>query len=566
MTRPNRPQSEPAPHALDHLKLLAEASRALAESSNNLDDALQTAAQLLTDNIGDMCVVRMLTADGRRLVPRGLRHRDPRRMENLLELVPTHAIPIGEGLNGEVLRTRQSVKRWFGTREEGSREVHPHYSKYVEQHGLGEIVVCPLISRDQVFGTLTVIREERSLRFSEQEYLLLQDLAGRVAVTIDNARLLEESAKAARQLRQLTDALPARFAYVDRELVYRSVNAEYERVWGKPRDKIVGHSVEQLLGPEAFKEALPFMHRVLAGEQVQYDLLTPLPVGPPRVTHVTYVPDRGPDGSVAGFFALVTDVTERKQTEEKLKQALRAREELMNICSHEFKTPLTGMSLQIEMARERLDQGDLSICNPPELRKILENSDKQIDRLIRLVNDMLDLTRISNGKMSLQLEPVNLAGLVYEVLDRFSGQIAAFGCEIDVNAAPGVIGHWDRYRIEQVIINLLTNSLRYGQRKPVMMRIDSSGGKAILSVRDQGIGIAPEDQERIFLRFERAISSCEVSGLGLGLFIAREIVAAHHGSIRVQSALGRGAEFIVELPIPADGPGVAKLASGGSSA
>ena len=540
--------SESDGRALKHLNLLAEASRIFAESSLSLDKALQTIAHLVAHSIGDFCVIRLISPDGQWLVPCSFQHRDAARLQVIAPMINHSAMSIDDGINGAVFKSGKSVARWFGSREEARYSISAMYRKYVEECGLAGLVVCPLISRGQSFGTLTVMRDEGSPPFSNQETRLFMELAGRAAVTIENAKLLEKSEAAADQLHLLTDAIPAQIAYVDSQLIYRLINAQYERNWGTPRDQIIGRPVEQLLGPESFQKALPYIKRALAGEKVRYDMKLALPDAQLVDVDISYVPDRRPDGSIPGFFTLVTDITERKRDEAKLKEALRAREELMNVCSHEFKTPLTGMSLQIQMACDRLQNGDLSVCDPPKVRKMLENYDKQIDRLIRLVNDMLDLTRINSGKMALQLETVNLASLVYEVLDRFSGQLSASGCEVNVKAAPSVTGHWDRYRIEQVIINLLTNSMRYGQSKPITIRLEQSEGKAILRVRDQGIGIAPEDHERIFLRFERAVSSNDVSGLGLGLFIAREIVLAHQGMIRVASTLGQGAEFIVELP------------------
>ncbi len=181
---------------------------------------------------------------------------------------------------------------------------------------------------------------------------------------------------------------------------------------------------------------------------------------------------------------------------------------------------------------------------------MLDQTARQTQRLARLVNDMLDISRLSAGKLALETETFNLAELASDVVGKLGPQLSEARCEVSVSAAEPVVGTWDRYRLEQVLTNLLTNAARYASGKPVEVLVRRIDQRAELRVHDNGPGIAPEDQERIFRKFERAVGSRgEVSGLGLGLFIVREIVEMHGGTVRVESEPGQGAAFTVALPL-----------------
>jgi signal transduction histidine kinase len=202
------------------------------------------------------------------------------------------------------------------------------------------------------------------------------------------------------------------------------------------------------------------------------------------------------------------------------------------------------------MVKRSIAKGDTAAFSPVKLERMIDVTERQVSRLTRLVDDMLDVSRIETGKLELHPEAIDLSELVANVAQRLIPQIYRAGSALTTALEPAV-GCWDRFRIEQVLINLLTNAARYGGGKPieVVLRVAPDGCAAELSVADCGTGIAKADQERIFGRFERAVSSSEATGLGLGLYIAREIVEAHDGSIAVESESGAGARFIVTLPL-----------------
>lgn len=233
-------------------------------------------------------------------------------------------------------------------------------------------------------------------------------------------------------------------------------------------------------------------------------------------------------------------------------QAISLRDEFLSVASHELKTPLTSLRLQAQ-AVERLVQRSQGAGIPPQsLGNMLGVFNRQLRRLGRLVEELLDVSVIQSGRLSLRRERLDMRALVEDVLERMAAQLEEAGCELRVEAPAPVEGEWDRFRLEQVVLNLLSNAMKYGRGRPVRVRVLAQGGQALLCVQDQGVGIASEDQERIFSRFERASPvRHHFEGLGLGLYISREVVRAHGGRILVKSEPGLGSVFTVELPLAA---------------
>ena len=169
-------------------------------------------------------------------------------------------------------------------------------------------------------------------------------------------------------------------------------------------------------------------------------------------------------------------------------------------------------------------------------------------RINRLIDDMLDISRIRAGKLTFIKEKVEFCAFVKDVLERFRPQVESVGCYMTAVYNEPLVSHIDVYRVEQVIVNLLTNAMKYGAGSPIKIEVMKKQGKIQLHVHDQGAGIKEQDTERIFERFERAISSNEVSGLGLGLYISRQIMEHNQGDLFVRSVVGKGSTFIMELP------------------
>jgi signal transduction histidine kinase/NO-binding membrane sensor protein with MHYT domain len=230
-------------------------------------------------------------------------------------------------------------------------------------------------------------------------------------------------------------------------------------------------------------------------------------------------------------------------------EAIRVRDEFLSIASHELKTPLTPLQLTLHRLQRTVAAGASGAEALPteQLERVVSVAQRQTRRLARLVNELLDISRLRLGRLELQTEQVDLAEVVRDVVERLREEPAWATSEHTLHVEGPVRGWWDRSRLEQVVNNLLSNALRYGQGKPVEVTVHTRDEAAWVVVRDRGIGIAPESLQRIFERFERAASR-NFGGLGLGLYITRQIVEAHGGTISVESELGRGSTFTVKLP------------------
>jgi signal transduction histidine kinase len=227
-----------------------------------------------------------------------------------------------------------------------------------------------------------------------------------------------------------------------------------------------------------------------------------------------------------------------------LREAVRLRDDFLSVASHELKTPLTAFRLQLELVSRNL--------GPEAQERVggrIASAARQLARLSALVESLLDVSQIATGRLTLSPGEVDLSALAGDVLERVREEAAQAGTPLVLHAEAPLVGRCDRVRMEQVLGNLLHNAVKYGAGQPVEVRVAASDGVALLTVVDHGIGVSPEDRRRIFERFERAVSTRNYGGFGLGLWIAREVVEAHGGTLSVTDTPGGGATFTVELPL-----------------
>jgi signal transduction histidine kinase len=233
-------------------------------------------------------------------------------------------------------------------------------------------------------------------------------------------------------------------------------------------------------------------------------------------------------------------------SEEELRRAVQARDDFLGQAGHELRTPLTSLKLQIQVLRNAV-KAQAEDAPLAKLAPRLAMVDRQVKRLETLTTTLLDISRLSTGRMVLELAEVDLGQLTRDAVASTLEQSSASGELVRVEAR-SITGHWDAFRLEQVITNLLSNALKYGAGRPVEVSVHQEGEEAVLTVRDQGLGIPPEDQARIFERFERAASGRHYPGVGLGLWIVREVVHALGGTVTLDSRTGEGSTFTVRLP------------------
>ncbi len=230
-------------------------------------------------------------------------------------------------------------------------------------------------------------------------------------------------------------------------------------------------------------------------------------------------------------------------------EEIKVRDEFLSIASHELKTPLTAMVLQLQTALHNIKNVSLANFSVKNLLNMLEKVENQTNRLSRIINDLLNASRVSSRKLNLKKEEFDIGELVAQVVDNFNEEAEENGNLIKVETKKGLIGKWDKIRIEQAIANLVSNAIKYGEKKPVNIYVTNSKNKVKIQVKDNGIGIADEDLSKIFTLFERAHENKKIEGTGVGLYITDRIVKAHGGKIEVKSKKGQGSEFIINLPL-----------------
>lgn len=214
------------------------------------------------------------------------------------------------------------------------------------------------------------------------------------------------------------------------------------------------------------------------------------------------------------------------------------------VVAHELRTPLTALRIHLDTA---LREANGSSNPHGSLLPRLESARHQVERLVMLVDQLLDASRIAKDAFELDLEEVDLMEVVRDVLSRMREQLMRSRCEIEVIAPASVVGTWNRLALEQVVTNLVVNAAKFGCGKPIELIVAADEEQVCLRVVDHGIGIARTDQARIFERYEQVKGSRRHGGLGLGLWIVSRLLSALGGRIHVESRLGQGATFVVEL-------------------
>jgi PAS domain S-box-containing protein len=252
-------------------------------------------------------------------------------------------------------------------------------------------------------------------------------------------------------------------------------------------------------------------------------------------------------GQPVGTVIEVRDTTREKEIERNLRGAIAARDEFLSVASHELRTPLTALGLQLERLEKLLVRAAPDGDRPKALKNV-EVALKQAGRLEGLVEGLLNVSRISTGRLQLHVQLFDMGELARDLVERLGALAARSHCELRLELGTDLAGTWDRERVDEVLMNLVSNAIKYGPGKPIDLTVQASGDVVVISVRDYGIGISVDAQGRIFGLFERAVSATNYGGLGLGLYIARQVVEAHGGHISVTSAEGEGSTFTVRLP------------------
>jgi len=353
----------------------------------------------------------------------------------------------------------------------------------------------------------------------------------------------------------LLESVPDGMVIADRDGVIVHANRMAEQLFGWGPGELVGHPIEVLL-PARYRAMHQLQRAGFHGAPRARPMGLGLDLSGLRKDGQEFAAEISLSpltvwGEVHTI-AAVRDVTERKKLEEraqlyrKAQEEVRERDEFLSIASHELRTPVTALQLQLQLIQRATSRPGGGL--PESVATKLMALERQSRRIGVLVDELLDVSRLRLGRLELHREAVELTALVRETASQLAPEGARAGSALEVVAQGPVEGQWDRLRIEQVLTNLLSNAFKFGQGKPIILTVSGDEVRAVLVVKDEGMGIAPADQQRIFGRFERAVPTHRYGGLGLGLYIAREIVEAHGGDIALTSAPGAGTTFTITLP------------------
>jgi two-component system, OmpR family, sensor histidine kinase VicK len=582
---PKRPVGEAMPIA-EELRLQHQRAELFAEVTLKIRQSLQL-KEILRTTVSE--VQRILRAD-RVLIYQVLPDRTGKTISEAV--LPEVQSILGSEFPEEVFPTDYQTLYAQG-RVQAIADVHDPKAgvaecliEFVTQFGIKAKLIVPIVLNltpspatsspaTQLWGLLIAHHCKAPHNWSEFELALMQQLADQIGIAISQGELLEnleeivvmrtaelrqvnldlqqeiadrqqaEDAlrRSEEQLRLITNALPVLIAYVDANQCYQFNNQAYFDWLGQSPDQIQSKHLQDVWGAECYHRMQPWVNQVLAGEVVSYENEIQLVDGRDRSVSVTYIPhqilDSEGNNHIQGFFALTSDISDRKAIE-------RMKDEFISVVSHELRTPLTSIHSALKiLATGRL--GNLSQSG----QQMLEIADENTDRLVRLVNNVLDLQRIESGAVTMDRSACNAAELMVTATEAM--QAMAQQHNVELVTTPVSIPMWaDVDYLVQALTNLLSNAIKFSlSHRTVWLTVQQIQTDQIqFQVRDEGPGIPPEHLETIFERFQQVDSSDarKKGGTGLGLTICRKIIEQHGGKIWVESVVGEGSRFIFTLP------------------
>ncbi|HET9155704.1 MAG TPA: PAS domain S-box protein [Myxococcaceae bacterium] len=370
-------------------------------------------------------------------------------------------------------------------------------------------------------------------------------------IDIEDRRRAEQALRESeRQFRAVVENIPglAWSALPDGYLDY--FNRRWAEYTGRPPESMEGWGWQAVHDPAVLPQVLErWTHSLATGDAFEMEFPLRGGDGVFRWFLGRVQPLRDSEGRITRWFGVATNVDEQQRQAAALRDALAVRDTFLSVASHELRTPLTPLSLKLEM----LGREARALLPSPFAQRVIGYTDatrRQVTRLSSLVSDLLDVSRIAAGRFTVEREPVDLAAVVREVVTRFEPQALRAGSRLTLVAPERLETESDRLRFDQVVTNLVDNAIKYGDGKPIHVRLSSEPGWAVLTVVDEGIGIDPAKIDLIFGRYERAVSERHYGGLGLGLYISRTVVEAMGGTVAASSERGAGATFEVRLPAP----------------
>jgi PAS domain S-box-containing protein len=409
------------------------------------------------------------------------------------------------------------------------------------------------------FETVRVTKDGRHLNIS-LSVSPIQNAQGQIVGAAKVARDITEQKRAEAALRSseqhlelLSNTVPALISYVGPDRCYRSCNAAYTTWFDLPHEQIVGRPMREVVGEAAWTIIGPHVESAFAGRAVEYEAEAHYQRGGTRWIHASYKPHLDIDGQVLGVIILVTDITARKQIEQALLDTDRRKDEFLAMLAHELRNPLAPIRNSLNILR-MMSQSD------PTVEQVGQMMERQVNHMVRLVDDLLEVSRITRGKIELRLELMEVAGVVRTAIETSQPLITAAGHQLAVSIpAEPLTVNADPVRLAQIISNLLNNSAKYTEAGgQIWLAVRREDDRVAISVRDSGIGITPEMLPHVFQLFTQVDRNANRAqgGLGIGLALVKSLTELHGGEVHAHSAgLGRGSEFVIRLPLASEQAG-----------
>lgn len=321
------------------------------------------------------------------------------------------------------------------------------------------------------------------------------------------------------------------------------INPAFSKATGLMREQVVGKLVNEVI-PEPSLSMVLGKYQLAISERktIKWEEITKYATGE-KYGEVSVTPVTDSEGIITHLIGTVHDVTERKDYEKSLQQSIFARDEFLSIAAHELKTPLTPLLLELNLATRIVERPEFGMNDFDLIKEKIRRSLAQTRRLRHLVTSLLDITNITSGKLELHKTDVDLIKIIHA-----SGERTQIEEDFLFRSDENIIGRWDKNALETIMTNLLANAKKFGGNKPIKVEVNQTETNVQIKVIDQGIGMNENERLRVFQKFERAVSSRHFGGFGLGLWVTRELVLAHNGTINVQSSPGLGSTFTISIP------------------
>ncbi|HXU71826.1 MAG TPA: GAF domain-containing protein [Polyangia bacterium] len=588
----------------NRFRFLADASDVLAESLD-YESTLRRVAELAVPRIADWCTFAVVGDEGH-LERVAAVHRDPAlaaRMDEYEHNYPPGGHRAG-GFVGVFERGETVFLPTVSDADLAAAAQSPAHLELMRAIGCASCLMVPVNARGRTLGVLSFNIADAARQFSADDVRVAEELAHRAALAIDNAKLYRalqhrEAANAflaeasavlgssldyAITLQTLANLVVPRFAdwcAVDvleegriRQVAVAHVDPkkvayahELQRRWPPDPNAPTGspaviRSGKAELFPEITQELVEAVVtdrdqlHVLRELGLRSALTVPLVARGRTLGAVTLIWAESGRRYGADDVVLMEELGRRAGTAvdnarlyHDAQSAVKLRDEFLSIASHELRTPLTSLQLLVSNLVRILGRRQPEHQSSDYLIPKLTEVDRQIDRLAMLIGALLDVSRATSGRLALEVAEVPLSELIGQLVGRLDADLKSARSEIKLALDDGIVGRWDRLRLDQIITNLVGNAIKYGPGAPIEIATRRVGDRVEIDVRDRGIGIAEADHTRIFERFARAVPADNFGGLGLGLWIVRVFVEAMHGTVRVVSAPKKGATFTVSLPL-----------------